>query len=43
LAAPPGTIKLPNISTALMKKRMTLPMFRRGKAMSTVPICSGMT
>jgi hypothetical protein len=29
--------------TALMKKRMTLPMFRRGKAMSTVPICSGMT
>ena len=34
---------LPTMSTALMKKRMTLPMFRRGKAMSIVPHCSGMT
>ena len=42
-AAPPGTKKLPSMITALMKKRMTVPMFSRGKAMSTVPICSGMT
>ena len=42
LAAPPGTTMLPTMRIALMKKRITLPRFSRGKAMSTAPIWSGM-